>query len=76
MFKGQVWRVLTPFFNFGTVGPVNWVWGMYIAWTYMAGLEKSLYKTPEDFALMLAVGMSCLIGVTTLCGITYALQTR
>ena len=51
----QLWRLLTPFLNFGPFGLV-WVLTAQFVWNYMSTLERMHHDRPYDFWIMVLFG--------------------
>lgn len=60
IFKGQIWRPVTAFMNFG---PLNLAWLMtaHFVWTYMSTLERLNHKQPYEFWYMIFFGCTSMI---------------
>lgn len=60
--KGQIWRPLTCFLNFGPFG-FGYIMTAHFVWTYMSTLERLNYDHPYDFWMMIFFGqVTMLIG--------------
>lgn len=60
--KGQLWRPLTAFLNFGGLG-LGYALTMQFVWTYMKDLERLHHHVPYDFWILIGFGMmSMLVG--------------
>jgi len=60
IFKGQIWRPITAFLNFGPFG-VGYIMTAQFVWTYMATLERLNYDKPYDFWVMILFGCSSMV---------------
>ena len=58
--KGQVWRLLTGFFNLGPMG-LSWFLTAHFVWTYMSTLERNSFDQPYEFWTMIAFGMFSMV---------------
>ena len=58
--RGQIWRPLTTFFNFGPFG-LGYAMTVHFVWTYMSTLERLHHHEPYDFWIMIAFGMLSMV---------------
>lgn len=58
--RGQIWRPLTTFFNFGPIG-LGYAMTMHFVWTYMSTLERLHHHKPYDFWIMIVFGMLSMV---------------
>lgn len=64
--RGQIWRPLTAFLNFGTMG-IGYLLTLNFVWTYMSTLERLNHDHPYDFWYMIFFGcMSMVAGYSFL----------
>ena len=64
--RGQIWRPLTAFLNFGTMG-IGYALTLNFVWTYMSTLERLNHDHPYDFWYMIFFGcMSMVAGYSFL----------
>lgn len=58
--KGQIWRPLTTFFNFGPLG-IGYFLTLQFVWTYMSTLERLHHRKPYEFWIMISFGMMSMV---------------
>jgi Der1-like family len=58
--KGQFWRPLTTFFNFGPLG-LGYFLTIHFVWTYMSTLERLHHRKPYEFWIMISFGMMSMV---------------
>eukprot|EP00429_Kryptoperidinium_foliaceum_P012660 CAMPEP_0176034996 /NCGR_PEP_ID=MMETSP0120_2-20121206/17304_1 /TAXON_ID=160619 /ORGANISM="Kryptoperidinium foliaceum, Strain CCMP 1326" /LENGTH=306 /DNA_ID=CAMNT_0017368341 /DNA_START=127 /DNA_END=1044 /DNA_ORIENTATION=- len=61
--RGQFWRPITTFFNFGPLG-LGYLLTVHFVWTYMSTLERLHHHKPYEFWIMIIFGgmMSMVFG--------------
>ena len=67
--KGQFWRPLTAFLNFGPLG-LGYIMTAQFVWTYMSTLERLNHSTPYDFWLMMFFGAGCMVAGYSMMGLS------
>lgn len=67
--KGQIWRPLTAFLNFGPLG-LGYLMTAQFVWTYMSTLERLNHSTPYDFWLMMFFGAGCMVAGYSMMGLS------
>ena len=60
MTRGQIWRPLTAFLNFGPLG-LGYLMTAHFVWTYMSTLERLNHSAPYDFWLMMFTGAASMV---------------
>ncbi len=58
--KGQIWRPITAFFNFGPLG-LGWLMTAHFVWTYMSTLERLNHSKPYEFWYMIFFGCTSMV---------------
>jgi Derlin-2/3 len=58
--KGQIWRPITTFFNFGPLG-LGYLLTVHFVWTYMSTLERLHHRKPYEFWIMISFGMMSMV---------------
>lgn len=58
--RGQIWRPITTFFNFGPFG-LGYVMTIHFVHTYMSTLERLHHRKPYDFWIMITFGMLSMV---------------
>jgi len=58
--KGQFWRPLTTFLNFGPLG-LGYFLTVHFVWTYMSTLERLHHRKPYEFWIMISFGMMSMV---------------
>lgn len=58
--KGQFWRPVTAFLNFGPIG-LGWLMTAHFVWTYMSTLERLNHNQPYEFWYMIFFGCSTMV---------------
>uniref|UniRef100_A0A7S3QJ48 Derlin n=1 Tax=Chaetoceros debilis TaxID=122233 RepID=A0A7S3QJ48_9STRA len=58
--KGQIWRPITAFFNFGPIG-LGWLMTAHFVWTYMSTLERLNHSKPYEFWYMIFFGCTSMV---------------
>jgi Derlin-2/3 len=69
LFRGQIWRPITAFLNFGPLG-FGYVMTAHFVWTYMSTLEKLHHDKPYDFWIMIAFGAASMLCGYSMLGIS------
>ncbi|GMH68715.1 hypothetical protein TrRE_jg6106 [Triparma retinervis] len=60
VFRGQIWRLLTGFLNYGPFG-LSYLLTTQFVWTYMSAIERLNHPHPTEFFVMLLTGMSSML---------------
>lgn len=70
--EGQVWRLLTSFFFFGSSLGVDYIMHMYFLLRYSSNLEEGSFRTrPADYLYMLLLGSAALLALGALTGVHF-----
>jgi len=67
--RGQIWRPLTAFLNFGPLG-LGYLMTAHFVWTYMSTLERLNHNAPYDFWLMMFSGAASMVVGYSLMGLS------
>jgi hypothetical protein len=60
VFRGQVWRLLTGFLNYGPFG-ISYLLTTQFVWTYMSAIERLHHDQPTEFFVMMLTGMGSML---------------
>eukprot|EP00923_Selenidium_pygospionis_P060208 GHVN01105993.1.p1 GENE.GHVN01105993.1~~GHVN01105993.1.p1 ORF type:complete len:502 (+),score=128.74 GHVN01105993.1:1627-3132(+) len=59
--RGELWRLLTPFFYVGPMG-ISYFLTLHFIWTYLSSIEKHLCHNPAEFFALLSFAVTGLLG--------------